>query len=65
MNRIAANLLIVIAVLLLAWAYRLKRADKLPLRNANRRPSGPGRLEQLWLELCIVFSSARFGLLGV
>lgn len=80
MNRVTANLLIVLAFLLLALAYRLKqkgnncsqskarpragRVRRLFGGTAHRRP-GPGRLERLWLELTIIFTSARWGVLGV
>ena len=77
MSRIIANLLIVTAVILLGLAYRLKQkagqaqqrpnvlncAQARPARKPRRR-SGPGRIEQLFLELGIVFNSARFGLIG-
>lgn len=68
MTRLVANLLIVAAFVLLGLAYRLKRNEhqvtqKKPGRRSRRRP-GPGRIERLFLELSIIFSAARFGLIG-
>lgn len=65
MSRIVANLLILAALVLLGLAYRLKRNERrITQKKPPRRRSGPGRVKRLFLEFGIVFSAARFGLIG-
>lgn len=68
MTRIViANLLIVLAVILLGLAYRLKRqplARPITAPKRRRRPN-PSRFKVVWLGLSIFLSSARYGLVGV
>jgi hypothetical protein len=64
MNRIIANLLIILAFMLLGLAYRLKRR-RVTVRQLPRRRRSPGRWATMAAALSIVFVSARFGLVGV
>ena len=57
MRLITANLLIILAMLFLAIAYRLKQS---PRRISLPRRREPGRIRAVWLGLQIVFNSAVF-----
>lgn len=64
MRVIIANLIIILAVILLGLAYRLKHRPVTIKRLPRRRPA-PGRWAVIAAGLEIVFCSARFGLIGV
>lgn len=65
MKYIIANLLIVIACLMLALAYRLKRDAKRPLTIRGRIRNEPSRWEVIKTGLQIAFSSVAFATVGV